>query len=103
MTGSNGYRVDCHGVQDILRLAKVGGGTATDLDTDSVIFPAGTWLRVEVGWGSSGTITANCYDASGSEIASVTGSDSDYSSGASGGSGGVLPGLYIGIARVSSE
>lgn len=58
-----------------------GGSTTVFAGPTSVNPPENEWLRGEVSWGSNGSMTATLYDASGSEIASVSGSDSTYSTG----------------------
>jgi hypothetical protein len=56
-------------------------GDLSDSDTTSTTIPTKEWLRVEVGWESSGSHTAKLFKKDGTEIKSVSGTDSSISTG----------------------
>lgn len=60
-------------------LIKRNGGT-TLLASDSFSPSSSTWYRVEVDWGTGGTIGVDVYDGGTQEV-SISGSDSSYTSG----------------------
>ncbi|RLM53192.1 hypothetical protein DVK02_14985 [Halobellus sp. Atlit-31R] len=77
----NAYDVTVHWNDQEIRLRKRSGGSNTSLDTTGQTITNGNWYEVEIMWETDGTITATLYDDSGSELASVIGSDTDYTDG----------------------
>lgn len=57
------------------------GGKLADQDSSSTTIPTQTWLRVEVDWGASGSHTAKLFKQDGTQIKSVSDTDSSISSG----------------------
>jgi hypothetical protein len=67
----------------------------TKLATTSVSIPEGEWLECQVDWGSGGSINFTVFNSSGFEIASISGNDSEYTS------GGVGYGVQAGGANIA--
>lgn len=55
-------------------------GHSTLAKTDQT-FSTGVWYKVEIDWGSGGTITVTLYDENGSLVNQITGNDSTFTSG----------------------
>ena len=58
-----------------------GSGNSTRLKTVSVSENVDEWTRMEVDWGTDGSITARLYDSSNTQLGSTNATDSTYSSG----------------------
>jgi len=80
---SDSYYVDIEAAQGSLALKKRVSGTETTFATDtSVSYPAGEWLRVGIGTTSGGgQISVSIEDAAGTQLTSLTASDSSHTSG----------------------
>jgi hypothetical protein len=55
--------------------------SVTALSSKSVSTSADTWYRIVVDWGSGGDLVATLYDESGTELASTSATDTNYSGG----------------------
>lgn len=78
---NNHFRVTVDASAGSVTLEKVDGGTGTDLDSQSVTVPTGEWLTVDIDTGVNTDTTARVLDSSDSEVASVSSSDSTFTSG----------------------
>lgn len=74
----DGYFVMLQGSQDNIELG-VGGGST--LDSVNATFPTGEWLTATITWGTDGSMSVDVTDASGTTLASVSGTDTTYTSG----------------------
>lgn len=75
------YRADFRLNSSSIRLSKFENGSFTDLGTDSVSVSAETFYNRRVEWGSDGSITFRLLDTGGTELGSVSATDSAFSSG----------------------
>jgi hypothetical protein len=66
--------------------------SVTALSSKSVSTSADTWYRIVVDWGSGGDLVATLYDESGTELASTSANDTNYSAGGISVGGGGLSG-----------
>jgi len=80
----NYYWAAKEGGADELRLLKLSGGSRSLLDSAAISTSLETWYELEVLPQSDGTLNATLYDDQGSSLASVSASDSDYTSGDTG-------------------
>lgn len=76
---AEGYEAVVDAFGDKIMLEKRGGSRLGEHIISSI--PTGEWLRQNVDWGSSGTITHTLYDSGGTQLAQTSGSDSEFSSG----------------------
>ncbi len=76
----NFYRFLVRGSQE-LELRKRVGGSSTILDNVPANWNAGEWLRLEGRWFTDGTISGTLYDANGNALATVSGTDSNFTEG----------------------
>ena len=53
----------------------------TEIQTTPCTYPTGEWLEFVVDWGLDGTITVTAYDAAGTQLATITATDTAYTSG----------------------
>jgi hypothetical protein len=58
-----------------------GGSTSTITSQGSVGLSTGVWYELEVNWQTDGTMDCTLYDSGGSTVASISGSDTAYTSG----------------------
>jgi len=65
-----------------LSINRIDGGTVTsDLDSAGDTMPSGEWTRVEVDWQGDGTINIDFYDSNNNNFASLSTTDTTYTSG----------------------
>lgn len=77
--GGNYYMVVDRTLTNDLRIFRYDNGNYTTIANNSVKTPANQEIMGELFWGSDGTITFTVYNKSGTELGSVSGSDSNYS------------------------
>jgi len=78
----NGYRVFIAKGSSTLEFQSITGSTnVTSIASTGATIPTAEWLELEVDWGASGDFTITLYNSAGAEIASVTGSDTNFTSG----------------------
>jgi len=75
------YYAGVNKIEETFYLIKISGGGFTTLDSQAVTIPTGEELTVETDFGAGGSLSATLYDASMTQIASVSASDSSYTSG----------------------
>ncbi len=75
------YQVDIRPANGSFRIVKWSSGSPTALNSVSASYPSNEWMTVKLDWGNDGSMTATIEDSTGTEIASVSASDTAYSSG----------------------
>lgn len=78
---ANYYQLTLDSDNGDLEFSKVSGGSVAFTATASAGISPTSWYRVEVAWGSSGTINITVFDGSGSEQGSLSKTDSEFTSG----------------------
>lgn len=78
---SNRYQIKLGEVGEEIILQKVSGGTPNKLDSDSHSWNPDEWYRSVVQWNEDGYIEVNVYNSSGNNVATVSGTDDEWSSG----------------------
>jgi hypothetical protein len=81
---ANRYFVRVNVADDNLKVFKWEGNSTPgplDAQTSGFTLSQDAWYRVKVEWGTGGGHTATLYDASGSQLAKISGSDSTWTSG----------------------
>lgn len=79
---ADGYEVVPYAQGDEFRLWRRDGGSVTVLaSTAQTNWPSGEWARMQVSWTTGGDITAKMFDASDTELVSVSATDTTYGKG----------------------
>lgn len=77
-----GYEVRFKPFTDEVELTvRDGNGGTTTLDSTALTHKNNVWYKTEVQWGSDGSIDVTIYNESGSQITTLSGADTSYSSG----------------------
>lgn len=79
-TGEDGYYAEYLKANNAFRLT-LREGTNNVLASDTVDLSADTWYEVEVYWGSDGDMTCDLFDEDGTELSSVSATDTTYTDG----------------------
>ena len=74
---TSGYNIFIDGSSSQVSIQKDGG----DLSSTNTTIPTDEWLTIEVEWGTGGTINAIVRDSDGNDIATVSATDTEYTSG----------------------
>jgi hypothetical protein len=83
---SNNYNARIQGYSGDIVLRKWSGGSASTIASTSVSggIPQDEWLRGKVEWNGDGSMTFTLFDAAGNQLAQISGTDTDYTSGGAG-------------------
>lgn len=79
--GDNFYMARWEESSGQLQLFVVSNGSFSELASTAANPPFQEWLRLDVDWGSDGSITVELYDESVTLVGSISASDSSYTSG----------------------
>lgn len=77
----DGYAAFLNFKRSELRLRKRDNNTNNTLSATSYTFATDVWYEVEVQWGTNGTITVRLFDEAGTELGSVSATDTTFTSG----------------------
>jgi hypothetical protein len=106
-SGESGYLVALDDANERLYLARLDSGSFNMLSENAFTVATGTWYRVKVDWGASGSITATAYNGSGTQVAQVSATDSTYTGGGFGwkvfSSGSQTIGAHGDIAEITQS
>jgi hypothetical protein len=80
-TFDNSYRIGFRPQAEQVALIVDDAGATTDLATQSITYSTGTIYTIEIDWATDGTISVSITDESGTELVSMSGVDSTFTSG----------------------
>lgn len=77
----DGYRVTVEPSNDRMRLHVVDGGNPSSIASANATLSYDTWYRLEIVWGTGGSIDVTLYDDAGNQLATMSANDSTFSDG----------------------
>jgi hypothetical protein len=75
------YEIRARRVSGNFAIAKRAGGNFTEMASTTVSYPSNEWMEFTIEWADDGTITATVEDASGTELGSISATDTTYETG----------------------